>query len=72
MAIIKCPECGHNVSDKAKSCPSCGYVLEIDPIEKDAKNVNEHRSSSDLMVGIIVLVATIGLVLATIIPMLSK
>jgi len=24
MAIIKCPECGHEISDKAKSCVSCG------------------------------------------------
>lgn len=25
MALIKCPECGKGVSDRAKSCPSCGY-----------------------------------------------
>jgi hypothetical protein len=24
MALVKCSECGHRVSDKAKSCPSCG------------------------------------------------
>lgn len=27
MAIIKCPECGANVSDKAKVCPNCGNPL---------------------------------------------
>lgn len=27
MAIIKCPECGHNVSDKAPACPSCGVEI---------------------------------------------
>lgn len=27
MALIKCPECGRDVSDMAKSCPNCGYVL---------------------------------------------
>ncbi|SFG11500.1 zinc ribbon domain-containing protein [Prevotella sp. KH2C16] len=27
MAIIKCPECGHNVSDKAPVCPSCGVEI---------------------------------------------
>ena len=27
MAIIKCPECGHQVSDKAASCPSCGVGI---------------------------------------------
>ena len=27
MAIIKCPECGHEVSDKARSCPFCGTSI---------------------------------------------
>jgi len=27
MAIIKCPECGHEVSDKAPKCPSCGVEI---------------------------------------------
>ncbi|MBQ6520310.1 MAG: zinc ribbon domain-containing protein [Anaerolineaceae bacterium] len=27
MAIIKCPECGKDVSDKAVSCPACGYPI---------------------------------------------
>lgn len=25
MALIKCPECGKEYSDKAKACPNCGY-----------------------------------------------
>ncbi|MEE3385799.1 MAG: zinc ribbon domain-containing protein [Prevotella sp.] len=28
MALIKCKECGHEVSDKASSCPNCGYPME--------------------------------------------
>src|SRR5438132_10229457 len=27
MALIKCPECCNEVSDKATSCPKCGYPL---------------------------------------------
>ena len=27
MAIIKCPECGHQVSDRAPVCPSCGVEI---------------------------------------------
>jgi len=27
MALIKCPECSRDVSDKATTCPSCGYPL---------------------------------------------
>lgn len=25
MAIIKCPECGQQMSDNVKTCPHCGY-----------------------------------------------
>ena len=25
MALIKCPECGAEMSDRAVSCPKCGY-----------------------------------------------
>ena len=25
MALINCPECGHQMSDAAKKCPHCGY-----------------------------------------------
>lgn len=28
MALIKCPECGREVSDQAKACPSCGYPFD--------------------------------------------
>ena len=25
MAMIKCPECGKEISDTARSCPDCGW-----------------------------------------------
>lgn len=28
MALIKCPECGKEISDKAKCCIHCGYPLD--------------------------------------------
>ena len=28
MALINCPECGKEISDKAKMCPNCGYQNE--------------------------------------------
>lgn len=28
MALIDCPECGKQISDKAKSCPNCGFGFE--------------------------------------------
>lgn len=27
MSLIKCPECGKEISDQASSCPNCGYGL---------------------------------------------
>nr|DAT33183.1 MAG TPA: zinc-ribbon domain protein [Caudoviricetes sp.] len=27
MALIKCPECGKEISDKAASCPNCGFPI---------------------------------------------
>lgn len=31
MALIHCPECNHEVSDKAKACPNCGHPFESQP-----------------------------------------
>ena len=28
MSIIKCPECGKEISDKAEKCPNCGCPME--------------------------------------------
>lgn len=30
MALIKCPECQREISDKVKACPHCGYPLSLD------------------------------------------
>lgn len=38
MALIKCPECGNDVSDKAKKCPKCGYKLKR-KIKNDKRKV---------------------------------
>lgn len=35
MVMIKCPECDNMVSDKAYSCPNCGYPMAL---KKDNRN----------------------------------
>lgn len=35
MALISCPECGREVSDKANACPNCGYPIEQDKIKEN-------------------------------------
>ena len=34
MALINCPECNREVSDKARSCPSCGCPISVDNLVK--------------------------------------
>ncbi|MCG5535734.1 zinc ribbon domain-containing protein [Ectothiorhodospira mobilis] len=31
MALIECPECGRQVSDKAPTCPNCGVPIASQP-----------------------------------------
>lgn len=40
MALIKCPECGKEISDKASSCPSCGYPINNIKVETEQDRVN--------------------------------
>jgi len=30
VALINCPECHREISDKAESCPHCGFPLEVE------------------------------------------
>ena len=41
MALIKCRECGKNISDEASSCPHCGAPIKLDEVynEKEEKIV---------------------------------
>ena len=33
MSLIKCPECGHDVSSEATKCPNCGYPIARKEVE---------------------------------------
>ena len=39
MALIKCPECNHDVSEYADSCPNCGCPIGV--IKKQAENKSD-------------------------------
>ena len=32
MALISCPECGKQVSDRAPACPNCGCPINTAPV----------------------------------------
>jgi len=43
MALIKCPECAHDISDQAASCPQCGY-----PIQRTNQGTPASAGASEL------------------------
>ena len=48
MSLIKCPECQHNVSDKAKACPSCAFPLsQIKKTVKKKGRSTKNNSTKD-------------------------
>lgn len=62
MALIKCPECGKEISEKAKACPNCGLPLEVSSGEQ---NVSENKDTSTIKKTnkkILLIVATICLI----------
>lgn len=48
MALISCPECSKEISDKAKSCPNCGYPLEerVEVVETERIDIAEEDNST--------------------------
>lgn len=53
MALIKCPECGKEVSSGAESCPNCGH-----PISKKGK---KKKKGSCLSVILFIIIAFVAL-----------
>ena len=58
MALIKCEECGKEISDTAKSCPNCGFVL-----SKKKQNNNDGGEVSSSAKWISLFIPIIGFVL---------
>lgn len=59
MALIKCTECGKDVSDKAAACPGCGAPLPVKSLVPDEPGTTSGASSLALLAMVI---AGIGLV----------
>lgn len=63
MALIKCPECGKELSDTVKFCPNCGYKLKginrkFSQISKSTKK--RFFVAAVCFVGVIVLIAILN------------
>ena len=44
MALIKCPECGKEISDQAPACPNCGY-----PMQSPVPNVSDDAEYDNII-----------------------
>lgn len=53
MAMIKCPECGHDVSDKAPLCPHCGVEIagQNSQEKQESKAINDGKDSKNAKKG---------------------
>lgn len=42
MALIRCPECGNSISDRAEKCPHCGLPASyFSPLSKNTPHMKE-------------------------------
>ena len=60
MAIIKCPECGQEISDQSRNCIHCGY-----PLKKQKGTVLKEHRNKILAVGAVFLGICAVIVLIT-------
>lgn len=69
MAMISCPECGKDISDRALTCPNCGCPIEpksnIQPNDEESQlEIHPHNGSSSKR--IYIAIAAIAIIIAII------
>ena len=66
MALIRCPECGKEISDKASSCPNCGCPISgleglVELSKQKEKEIEQvHSENKRTVIGIIIAVLVIA------------
>lgn len=45
MALIKCPECGKEISDKAESCINCGFPISKHIEKREIRQVETYEKT---------------------------
>lgn len=61
MALIKCPECGREISDKATACPGCGYPMTPAAAPEDERarllaEARERDKKTSIKIGILMFI----------------
>ena len=59
MALIKCPDCGKNISDQSEYCLNCGRPTIVKKNYKVSDSINDGRNVTGLILGIIALILSI-------------
>lgn len=62
MALIRCPECGREVSDAAKACPGCGYAINRGFTQGNNSNTIDKTKKIIAGIVIVAVVAIVGIV----------
>ena len=77
MALIKCPECGKEISDKASACPNCGCPISSSQslssvAGKDAAiNKAEKKKKTGIVIGLAAALVLFGIALGVYFAFLS-
>ena len=59
MALMKCPECGRMISDKAENCPQCGYVLVKNELPKIRRTELHNTGRKNPVLGWILIILSV-------------
>ena len=62
MGLIKCSECGREVSDKAVACPSCGAPIANAPVGTPIQTIQETSKRLKAQYAIAVVIFFVGLI----------
>ncbi len=65
MALIKCKECGKEVSSNATTCPNCGNPINDDTITREIK---ASKKVAIFIIIILVIICIIGFIFGYFIP----
>lgn len=66
MSLIKCSECGNQVSDKAVACPNCGNPINRKKVIKQVTTIQQTSKKYKAMQLVCFIIIGIGLLIAII------
>jgi len=59
MPLIKCPDCGKNISDQASTCLGCGREMSV-AIENEKNTMHSSAIRKGELIGFLIILASMG------------